>query len=92
MITKEKIIAEIAEKNDISKSKAEKIFNDVFDIIKDNVEKGEKVRIFKFGSFESVKRAEREGYNLSTKEKFTIPAYESVKFSVSKNFKKLLND
>lgn len=70
-----------------SKAHAEKCLGLVFELIKEELSKGEEISIPGFGKFEVVERAERLGRNPSTGEEMTIPATKAVKFKAGKELK-----
>ena len=73
------------------KSQAVEVVSGLFDVINEEVVKGEKVSINGFGSFEQVTRGERKGRNPKTGESIVIPAKKSPKFTASKSFKESVN-
>lgn len=52
---------------------------------------GEKLSIVGFGTFEVVKRAERQGRNPKTNQTITIAACKAPKFKPAKALKELIN-
>lgn len=73
------------------KSQAVDVVTGLFDVITEEVGKGEKVSIHGFGSFEQVTRDERKGRNPKTGESIVIPAKKSPKFTASKSLKESVN-
>ena len=74
--------------NDIaSKAAAERIVNSVFDNIVKEAVKCKPVRLDKFGTFELVQRAARDGVNPQTGEKMKIEAKKAIKYSPAKAVK-----
>lgn len=73
------------------KSQAVDVVTGLFDVITEEVGKGEKVSIHGFGSFEQVTRCERKGRNPKTGESIVIPAKKSPKFTASKSLKESVN-
>ena len=59
--------------------------------IADAMKKGDKVQLVGFGTFETVKKAAREGKNPATGEKIKIPACVAPKFKAGKALKDLVN-
>lgn len=91
-MNKSELIAAVyaeCEKDIASKAAAERIVNSVFNNIVSEAVKGEPVRIDKFGTFELVKRAGREGVNPQTGEKMKIKATKAIKYKAAKNVKDL---
>ena len=86
-MTKAELIANIAQKAEMSKKDAENALSAVLSSITDAVASGEKVQLMGFGSFEVRERAERIGRNPQTKETITIPASKLPVFKAGKAFK-----
>lgn len=86
-MNKTELIAAMAEKAEISKKDAEKALAAFTNIVADTLVDGDKVAITGFGTFEVVKRAERQGRNPSTGEVITIAASKSPKFKSAKALK-----
>lgn len=91
LMKKTEIISALAETTGLSKADVEKVYNATFELIKDEVSKGNKVSVSGFGIFDISERAEREGRNPATGEKITIPASKSVKFKAGKELKEKVN-
>lgn len=91
MVTKNTLIEIIAEKEDITKTKASRILSLIGNGIMEAVSNGERVTIAGFGTFESKERSERDGVNPFTREKIHIPASKGVKFKPGKAFKESVN-
>lgn len=93
-IVKTELIKEVMKrdsKDELTKAEATRIVNDVFDIIKEQVAEGKRVRLAGFGRFEARKRAERMGRNPQTGKPMTIPAKTAPAFVASKDFKEIVN-
>ena len=86
-MNKVELIAAVAEKEDITKVESEKIVSAVLDTIVETVANNEKVSITGFGSFECVKRAEREGRDPRTNTPIIIAAKKAPKFKAGKAFR-----
>ncbi len=89
-MTKADLIAQVAVNADMTKKDAEKAVNAVFGSLAGALEKGEKVAISGFGSFEVRHRPEHKGRNPRTKEDIIIPASRSVAFKAGKALKDVL--
>jgi DNA-binding protein HU-beta len=59
----------------------------VLDAIRDGLQRGDKVAIAGFGSFETAHRGPRKGRNLRTGEVLEIPAGPAIKFRPGKGLK-----
>lgn len=91
-MNKAELISSIAEKTGMSKKDAEKALNAFTESIEDALEKGEKVQLIGFGSFEVRERAARKGINPQTKEEITIEASKVPVFRVGKALKDKINN
>lgn len=72
-MNKMELVAEVAEKAELSKKDAEAAVSAAIDVITEALRKGDKVQLVGFGSFEVKSRAERMGRNPQTKEPIPIP-------------------
>ena len=71
-MTKTELSAAVAEQAGLSKKDAEKAVSTVLDVIVEALEKGEKVQLVGFGTFEVRERAARTGKNPRTGETIEI--------------------
>ncbi len=90
-MTKAEMISTIAEKNELTKAQAERVFNSVFDMFTSELAKGNDVAISGFGSFKVTKRAARDGRNPQTGETIHIAARKAVAFKAGKALKDVVN-
>ena len=90
-MNKTELIAEIAERAEISKKDAEKALKAFTDVVADELVKGEKVQLVGFGTFEVSERAAREGRNPKSGEPMRIQASKSPKFKAGKALKDMVN-
>lgn len=74
-----------------SKAAAERAFDAVIDVIREGVQKDNKVQIIGFGTFNVKSRAARNGRNPQTGQAMKIKAYKTVNFKVGKDFKDKVN-
>ena len=86
-MNKEDLVKLVCEKTGISKKMAEQAQKAVIEGFSSALEKGDSISLVGFGSFKVVARTAREGRNPSTGEKMQIPAYKTVKFTLSKSLK-----
>lgn len=70
-----------------SKTAAERAVDAVFRSMAEALASGDRVVISDFGSFEVVRRAERSGRNVRTRELITIPAHKAVRFNAGKGLR-----
>ena len=89
-MTKTEFISEIAEKCGLSKQKATEVVDVMFESIGEAMQRGEKLQIIGFGTFEVRERAERVGRNPRTGEVMPIPATKIVKFQMGSQLKEML--
>jgi len=85
------LVAAMAEKTQLSKKDADLALKAVIDVVSEEMQKGEKVQLVGFGTFEVSERAAREGRNPQTGETMTIAASKSPKFKAGKALKDLVN-
>lgn len=88
---KTEIISVLSEETNLSKIDVEKVYNATFELIKNELSKGNKVSVSGFGTFGISERAEREGRNPATGETIKIAASKSVKFKAGKELKEKVN-
>ncbi len=80
------LIAQVAQRAEITKADAAKYVNAVFGVVADNMVKGDKeLSLPDFGRFFVKQVPERQGVNPRTKEKITIDAHEKIVFKPSDN-------
>ncbi len=86
------IIQDVYEKLGFSKKDSARIVESVFDIIKDNLTSGEKIKISGFGNFVVKEKKSRRGRNPQTGDEIAISARRVLTFKSSQVFRKALND
>ncbi|MGC9337333.1 MAG: HU family DNA-binding protein [Candidatus Cloacimonadia bacterium] len=86
-MTKQDLTEKVAAEVGLSKKKAADAVTAVFDNIQLSLEKGEKVTLVGFGTFNVARRAARTGVNPATREKIRIPAMKVPKFKPGKKLK-----
>ncbi|MBE6727126.1 MAG: HU family DNA-binding protein [Ruminococcaceae bacterium] len=84
---KTELVAAIAEKAEISKKDAEKALAAFVETVTETLDKGDKVQLIGFGTFEVRKRAARTGINPQTKKTIKIPASKTPVFKAGQAFK-----
>ena len=85
------LVAAMAEKSQLSKKDAESALKAFIDVVSEEMQKGEKIQLVGFGTFEVSERAAREGRNPQTGVTMTIAASKSPKFKAGKALKDLVN-
>ena len=91
-MNKSELIAAAAERSGITKKDAEQVIGAAFDVIIAQLQKGEKVQISGFGTFEVKERKERVGRNPLTGEAVQIPANKVPAFKVSSTLKEKFSE
>ena len=86
-MTKNEIIAAVAEHSGISKKDTETVIEALGETMKEALAKGEEIRFIGFGTFEVRARAPRTGRNPQTGEKIIIPATKIPVFRCGKLLK-----
>ena len=81
------LVAEVADKSDLTQKQVSDVLDGVFDAFADVVSKGEKLTIPGWLSVERTERAARKGRNPQTGEEIQIPAGYSVKLSAGSKLK-----
>lgn len=90
-MTKAEIVEKIYEVVGFSKRESAEIVDSVFDIMKETLGEGEKIKISGFGNFVVRSKRERIGRNPHTREAITITARKVVTFKASQILKKAVN-
>ena len=90
-MNKSELIASIAEKGSLTKKDAEIALKAFIESVEEALEKGDKVQLVGFGTFETRERAAREGRNPRTKEAITIAASTVPVFKAGKEFQEKVN-
>ena len=90
-MNKTELVAAISEKTELTKKDSEKALKALIDVVAEELKKGEKVQLVGFGTFETSKRAAREGRNPQTGKTMTIAACKAPKFKAGKALKDAIN-
>ena len=90
-MNKVELSAAIASETGLSRKDAEAAVKAFVDVVTSELQKGEKVQLVGFGTFEVSERAAREGRNPQTGETMTIEASKAPKFKAGKALKDLVN-
>jgi integration host factor subunit alpha len=90
-MTKIDIIQDVYEKLGCSKKDSAKIVESVFEIIKDSLARGEKIKISGFGNFSIKEKKSRRGRNPQTGSEIEISARRVLTFKSSQVLRKALN-
>ncbi len=87
-MTKQEIVAKIAQKAKITKRAAGIALDTFVDAVTGALKKGDRVSLVGFGTFSVAKRKPRKGFNPQTKEEIRIPAKRVPKFKPGQELKK----
>lgn len=90
-MTKADIVERIYEKIGFSKKESAELVELVFDIIKNTLESGDKIKIAGFGNFVVKEKADRRGRNPQTGEEIVISARKILTFKPSQVLKASIN-
>lgn len=88
---KSEIIETIATIKGLTKADVTRVFEATFNLIKEELVKGNDVAVSGFGTFKKSERAARTGRNLQTGETIQISASKLVSFKASKALKDEMN-
>ncbi|MGB4466161.1 MAG: HU family DNA-binding protein [Eubacteriales bacterium] len=86
-MNKVQLINAVSKETGLKKTDAEAAVSSVFNIIEENLAKGEKVQIVGFGTFKIKIKEERDGRNPKTGEKIRIAASKNPIFVPGKSLK-----
>jgi DNA-binding protein HU-beta len=86
-ITKERLIATLANQHDLSKRASHQMLNDLISMITKHLQKGERVKIAGLGILQVRDRPARIGRNPRTGEAVEIKAGKKVAFRAAKKLK-----
>lgn len=90
-MNKSELVSKMAEKGGLPKKDAEKALNAFVESVGESLEKGDKVQLIGFGTFEVRDRAQRKGMNPQTGEEITIQASKAPVFKAGKALKEKVN-
>lgn len=91
-MTKIDIVQDVYDKLGFSKKDSARIVEAVFDMMKENLAQGEKIKVSGFGSFVVREKNARKGRNPQTGEEVEISARKVLTFKPSQVLKKLMNE
>jgi integration host factor subunit alpha len=90
-MTKADIVERIYEKVGFSKKESAELVELVFDLIKNTLESGDKIKIAGFGNFVVKEKADRRGRNPQTGDEIVISARKILTFKPSQVLKASIN-
>jgi integration host factor subunit alpha len=91
-MTKIDIIQEVYEKLGFSKKDAARLVESVFELMKESLTNGEKIKISGFGNFLVKEKKSRRGRNPQTGSEIEIAARKVLTFKSSQVLRKVLNE
>ncbi len=91
-MTKNELAKEVAVSEKLHLSTTFQAVDGIIRVIKETLANGESVVIRGFGTFQPYQAPERTARNFKTGDPVTIPAHRSVKFRISKDLVKNLNE
>jgi integration host factor subunit alpha len=91
-MTKADLVERVHDNIGFPKKEAAEIVESVFDLMKDALEGGEKIKISGFGNFIVREKVSRKGRNPQTNEEITISSRRVINFKPSQVLKAQLND
>ena len=86
-VNKGHLVDKMVESTGLSKKDVKAVVDGVFDHITEHLQRGDKVQITGFGSFEVRERAARQGVNPSTGDKIDIAASKAPAFKAGKSLR-----
>ena len=89
-MNREELVKEIAKSTKLSQKSVSEVLSATVESIQNTVKKGDKVTFVGFGTFESRRRAARNGRNPQTGKEIKIAAKTVPVFSAGKKFKELV--
>jgi Bacterial nucleoid DNA-binding protein len=89
-VNKTELVAQVAERANLTKKDAARAVDAVFDSIADALKAGDKVQIVGFGNFEVRNRKPRKGRNPQTGAEIDIPGGKVPAFKPGKGLKEAL--
>lgn len=90
-MNKAELITAMSEEAGLTKKDAEKALDAFTDTVSKALAAGDKVQLVGFGTFETTKRAAREGRNPQTGKTVKIAASVAPKFKAGKELKDIVN-
>ena len=90
-LTKADIVERIHERVGFSKKEASEVVDSIFEVIKGQLERGQKVKVSGFGNFVVHEKRPRKGRNPQTGEEIIITGRRVLTFKASQVLKKTKN-
>jgi len=90
-MTKADIVERVKAKAGFTLKESVEVVEELFELIKDTLERGENIKVSGFGNFEIKEKADRRGRNPQTGEEITIHARKILIFKASAMLKQAIN-
>ncbi|MFA5383303.1 MAG: HU family DNA-binding protein [Eubacteriales bacterium] len=90
-MNKAELIAQVAEKSDLTKKDAEKAVSALIETVEEALVKGDRVQLVGFGTFEIRERAARKGRNPQTGQEIDIAATRVPVFKAGKSLREVIS-
>jgi integration host factor beta subunit len=90
-MTKAELIDTVTEKTGLKKRDVDDVIDTLLECVKAALQRGDKVQLIPFGSFEVRERQKREGRNPKTGERLQIPARRVPAFHAGKDLRDAVN-
>ena len=90
-VTKTQLTDRVAESAGMTKSQAKGVVDTLFEHITLHLQRGDKITVTGFGTFEVRERKARQGVKPGTSEKIDIPASKAPAFKAGKSLKDSVN-
>lgn len=90
-LTKEEFLSQISARTGMSRYDAKSVYHAFMEIIGEQLESGNPVQVYNFGTFKPFHRKARQGRNPQTGEAVQIAAKNTVRFSPAKPLIDALN-
>ena len=90
-MTKQTLIEAMAAKSGLTKADSSRALEAFMSTVAETLKKGDKISLTGFGTFQTTKRAAREGRNPRTGEVVKIAARKSVSFKAGSKLKETVN-
>ncbi|MBN2282936.1 MAG: integration host factor subunit alpha [Deltaproteobacteria bacterium] len=91
-MTKSDLVQIVHDQLGISRKDSAELVESIFEVIKENLVKGESIKISGFGNLQVRDKKARKGRNPQTGEELVIPARRVLTFKPSQILKNALND
>lgn len=91
-MTKKELIDAVCDRAEINRIEFEHGFNNLIEVVKNTIAKGEPIFIRGFGTMKAVSRKPKKARNITKGETITIPARKEPVFKPCKEFKTQVNN